>query len=217
MGLALLRIPALPEEVTEQRTLIEEAGAIAAQLAQRHYDQAFSMLDVMLLKYPNTPFLHYAYGASLANISEFDRAQLQLREEIRINPESALPYIRFASVLLAVQQPAAAAEYAERAVRLAPNSPESHYVLGRVMLEQDETAGAIQELELARQLAPGSPAIHFNLARAFTKAHREAEARRERAEFDRLNRLMIEQASSQRAGEELSQATPRVSDSTPTP
>jgi len=217
MGLALLRISALPEDVTEQSTLIAEAGVTAAQLAQRHYDQAFSMLDAILLKYPNTPFLHYAYGASLANISEFDRAQLQLSEEIRINPASALPYIRLASVLLAMQQPAAAAEFAQRAVQLAPHSPESHYVLGRVMLEQDESTRAIQELELALQLAPGSPAIHFNLARAFTKAHREADAKRERAEFDRLNRIMTEQTSSKPSEEELSQRTGGVPDSTPTP
>jgi predicted Zn-dependent protease len=161
----------------------------------------------MLVEYPKTPFLHYAYGASLANISEFDRAQVQLRDEIGINPDSPLPYIRLASVLLMVDQSESALQVAKMAVQLGPNSPDSHYVLGRAMLEQGDSENAVKELELARQLAPGSPAVHFNLARAYTKAHRVAEADRERAEFERLNRIMTGQSPSQRAESGLSQAS----------
>jgi len=216
MGLAILRIPSLPEQVdADRRALISKAGAIASQLAQRHYDQAFPMFDALLVEYPKTPFLHYAYGASLANISEFDRAQVQLREEIGINPDSPLPYIRLASVLLMVDQSESALQVAKMAVQLGPKSPDSHYVLGRAMLEQGDSENAVKELELARQLAPGSPAVHFNLARAYTKAHRVAEADRERAEFERLNRIMTGQSPSQRAESGLSQASEGKPDSNP--
>jgi predicted Zn-dependent protease len=208
MGLAILRVPQLPEQLEESRKpVVSNAGAAAAQLAQTHYDQAFPMFDAMLLQYPETPYLHYAYGAALANISEFDRAQVQLREEIRMNPDSPLPYIRLASVLLTVHQPETSLSFAKKAVQLAPNSPDAHYVLGRAMLEHGDSDQAVSELEIARQLAPGSPAVHFNLARAYTKTHRDADAQRERAEFERLNQIMNGQNASQRAAGGLSQAT----------
>jgi len=208
LGLSILRIPSLPAEVDgDRRPLVSKAGVAAALLAQRHYDQAFAAFDAMLPEYPNTPFLHYAYGAALANISEFDRSQVQLREEIRINPESPLPYIRLASVLLTVHHPEDAMNLAKKAVLLAPNSPDSHYVLGRAMLEVEENENAVKELETARALAPGSAAVHFNLARAYTRVHRTADAERERSEFQRLNQIMNGQSPSQRTETGLSRAS----------
>jgi tetratricopeptide (TPR) repeat protein len=213
MGLALLRIPLLPEQVKpEQRDLIARAGATAALLAQRHYDEAFPHFDALLKEYPETPFLHYAYGASLADISEFDRAEAQLREELKINPESALPNLRLASVLVATHKPEEAAAYAKRAVALAPESPDAHYLLGRCELETGDTAAAVRELERARDLAPGSPAVHFNLARAYSKTQRSADAERERAEFERLNRAMT-RADGGQATEGMSESREAIGDS----
>jgi tetratricopeptide (TPR) repeat protein len=201
MGLALLRIPLLPEEAKpEQHDLVARAGATAALLAQRHYDQAFARLDALLKEYPGVPFLHYAYGASLADISEFDRAEAQLREELRINPDSALPNLRLASVLVAVHKPEEAAVYAKKALALAPESADAHYLLGRCELETGDATAAVRDLERARDLAPGSPAVHFNLARAYSKTQRSADADRERAEFERLNRLMTQASGGQAQG-----------------
>jgi tetratricopeptide (TPR) repeat protein len=214
MGLALLRIPLLPEQVgPEQRVLVNRAGEVATVLSQRHYDQAFRLFDAMLREHPNTPFLHYAYGASLANISEFDRAQAQLREEIRVNPNSPLPYLRLASIQVFLHEGEAAAGNARKAVVLAPDSADAHYVLGRSALELGDTALAVKELETARELVPGSPAVHFNLARAYAKAGRREDADRERAEFRRLNQLMNSQPPVQGPEGGLSQASAGVSDS----
>jgi len=74
-----------------------------------------------------------------------------------------------------------------RAVAIAPASHEAHYFLGRSFLEEGDIPAAIRELETARRFAPNSPKVHFNLARAYLKADRTADARQERAEFERLN------------------------------
>ena len=188
MGISLLRIPALPEQVEPaQHELVRRAGEAAGLLSESRYDKAFPILEKMLSEHPKTPFLHYAYGDALAGTSMYDEAQIQLREETRLNPAGALPYLRLASIALLLHQSASALADSKQAVAIAPASSEAHYLLGRSFLEEGDIPAAIRELETARRFAPNSPKVHFNLARAYLKADRTAEARQERAEFERLN------------------------------
>jgi tetratricopeptide (TPR) repeat protein len=197
MGIALLRIPALPEQIKpEQNALVRQAGEAAVLFSDSHYDRAFPIMDRLLREHPNTPFLHYAYGDALAATSMFDEAQIQLREETRLNPDSALPYLRLASIALLQHHSAGALDDSKKAVTMAPHSAEAHYLLGRSLLEEGDIPGAIRELEIARQYTPDSPKVHFNLARAYTKANRPAFAEKERAEFERLNALLPGQKKS---------------------
>ena len=63
LGIALLRMPLLPEQVPSQnRALVQSAGEIGILLHASKYDQAFPKLQQLLKEYPTTPFLHYAYG-----------------------------------------------------------------------------------------------------------------------------------------------------------
>jgi tetratricopeptide (TPR) repeat protein len=201
LGMALLRMPELPEQVEPSKlALVQSAGEIAALLQNSKYDQAFPKLQVLLKQYPSIPFLHYAYGTALAALSQFDEAEIQLRAELQISPQSELPYVSLASVALKRYRPAEALSAAQRAVELAPDSAESHYVLGRARLElgRDEPAQdeqAVRELELASKLAPGSPEVHFNLAKAYAKAKLPEKAEQERAIFARLNALAEQRRS----------------------
>jgi tetratricopeptide (TPR) repeat protein len=188
LGLGLLRIPELPDQLDSARSLlVRKAGEAAALLAQARYDEAFSQFDRILAEHPNIPHLHLAYGVALASISRYDEAEVQLREETRITPDSALPHLRLASIALRLHKPQDALQSAQRALQLSPESAESHYVLGRSFLELGNTADSIKALETARRLAGNSPAVHFSLARAYAKAKRPEDAERERAIFVRLN------------------------------
>jgi tetratricopeptide (TPR) repeat protein len=188
MGIALLRIPALPEQVKpEQIVLVRMAGEAAILLSESRYDQAFPIFEKMASEYPKTPFLHYAYGDALASTSMYDEARTQLREETKLNPASFLPYLRLASIDLLLHQNASALAAATKAVEMAPESSEARYLLGRSLLEQGDIPAAIHELETARRFSPNSPKVHFNLARAYSRAERTTEAQQERAEFERLN------------------------------
>src|SRR5260370_10210920 len=101
---------------------------------------AFPKIQLLLKEYPSTPFLHYAYGTALAALSLFDEAEAQLRAELRISPQSQLPYVTLASVELKRYRPPEPLTSAQRPVELAPVSAESHYVLGRacLVLKRDE-------------------------------------------------------------------------------
>lgn len=190
MGIALLRIAALPEQVDPARqALVRQAGEAAMLLSESRYDRAFPVIEKLLKEYPATPFLHYAYGDALASTSMYDEAKAQLQEEMKLNSDSVLPYLRLASVELQLRQSAEALAVARKAAAMAPESSEAHYLLGRALLDEGDTASSIRELEEARRLAPYSAKVHFNLARAYAKSDRRQEAEQARAEFERLNAM----------------------------
>ena len=184
----MLRVGSLPEDVNaEQKPLIEKAGEAGELLADSRYDRALPMFEKLVQDYPKTPFLHYAYGDALAATSMYDEAESQLQQEIKLDPNNALPYIRLASIDLQRHQSGSALEAAKKACAITPQSSEARYLLGRSLLEEGQIPAAIQELETARRLAPNSPKVRFNLARAYARAGRDAEAQQERSEFERLN------------------------------
>jgi tetratricopeptide (TPR) repeat protein len=196
LGLALLRISTLPDEVEASKTnLVRAAGAIAILLHGSKYDEAFPKFESLLRQYPAMPFLHYAYGTALAALSQYDDAESQFRQEVPISPASELPYDGLASIALKTRRPVDALPSAQRAVKLAPGSAEAHYLLGRSFLELGQEEKAVRELEIARRLAPDSPEVHFNLAKAYAKANLSEKAEQERATFARLNALAEQQRS----------------------
>ena len=196
LGMALLRIPQLPEELDPSKdAMVRMAGEIAVLLSGSKYDEAFVKLQQLLKVSPNTPYLHYVYGTALASVSRYDDAEKEFVEETRITPGSALPFLRRSSVALQSKHPETAAELAQKAVRLAPETGEGHYLLGRAWLELGKTADSVKELETARELAPNSPEVRFSLARAYAKAGQPQAAEQERATFEHLNALVQKQRS----------------------
>ena len=188
LGIAMLRIPSLPDEIDHKRdSLVQAAGETASFWAQSKYNKTFAAFQKIIQEYPNTPYLHYAYGCALAAVSRYDEAEQQLGEESKLTPDSALPYLRRASVALQRKQPENALQFAQRAIRLVPKSEEGHYLLGRAWLDMGKTEDAVHELQTARELAPNSPDVRFSLARAYAKAKLPEAAERERAAFERLN------------------------------
>ena len=117
------------------------AGQVASLLANSKYDDAFVILQKLLKDYPNTPFIHYVYGSALASLSQYDEAEAQLRDEIRISPDSALPYIRIAFIDLKTDRPTDALAAAKRAVQLAPQSRRGALRLGRALLALARRSG----------------------------------------------------------------------------
>jgi tetratricopeptide (TPR) repeat protein len=194
LGMALLRIPSLPDEIDASRhSLVQTSGETAELLLASKYDQAFPKLQKLIEQYPATPFLHYANGTALDSLSQYDEAKAQMRAEIEISPQSALPWTRLASIALRQHLAEEALPAGQKAVQLAPDSADAHYVLGRTWVELSDVAKAIHELEVASQLNPDSPEIHFALARVYVKANQPEKATQERAAFARLNALAEQQ------------------------
>ncbi|HTV07005.1 MAG TPA: tetratricopeptide repeat protein [Acidobacteriaceae bacterium] len=207
LGLALLRMPIPPDDLTpEQRGLAQSTGAIVQLLFASRYAQAFAAFQKLIAQHPTTPWLHYAYGDALESLSQYNDAKAQMRAEMKLSPHSPLPWIRIAAISLRQHLPAEALDAAQTAVRMAPDSAEAHYQLGRAWLENGDAQKAIAELQKASTLRPNSLDIHFVLARAYSKAGLPEKAAAERATFLQLKALAAGTSHQSTSGESILQS-----------
>ena len=201
LALALLRVPLLPNQVDPSKdALIEAAGETAGDLAEGNFDRALLGFQRMLRAYPNTPFLHYAYGSALIFRSRYPEAEAQLREELKLTPKSALPWMRLAIIAMKQQHAQDALPLAERAVQLAPESALAHQVLGRILGELGKAELAAKESEAAEKLKPEKPDIDPEIAKTYAHAPIPGEGTRDHdsAAFNELARQATEAAQAGR-------------------
>jgi tetratricopeptide (TPR) repeat protein len=74
-------------------TLVAAAGETAAILAQGDPQKTQRSFQTLLHDYPESPYLHYAYGLALASAGQNTEALAQQREELRVAPENELAQI----------------------------------------------------------------------------------------------------------------------------
>jgi tetratricopeptide (TPR) repeat protein len=155
LGLTMLRVPLLPEEIDHsQDALIYATGEVAAALAQNNSAKTLTAFPTLLKDYPSTPYLHYTYGKALALAGRDEEAMQQQREEAGISPKSALPWIEISQLELRLPHPQEALHAAKEAVQRAPDSTASHRTLGRVLQALGKREEAMEEFALAEKLAP---------------------------------------------------------------
>ena len=155
LGLVLLRAPLLPQEVDPSKdALVQAAGETASLLARGDSARTLESFRALLAKYPNIPYLHYAFGTALASAARDDEALLQQQEELKISPGSALPRVAISALELHSHHPRAALRAAETAVQLAPKSPAAHRVLGQSLQALGLKEKAAAELGASQALAP---------------------------------------------------------------
>jgi len=185
-GLALLRMPFLPNEIpSDKREKVLLAGQAGYNMAARRQEQARSAFEMLLTRYPNDPNIHYAFGVYMLP-QDADIAMKEFKRELEISPNHFAAMTQMAFEYMKRDQFTDALPLAEKAVQLAPKLYAARNVLGRVLLELGQVDRSIKELETGVKIAPSSPEMHFALARAYTRAGRKEEAARERETFKKL-------------------------------
>ena len=189
MGVATLRIPIFPEELpAERRQMVIMAGRASYQMATRNTVAAGKSFDALVLRYPETPNVHYANGVYLSS-EQPDKAIDEFKRELELQPGHPQALMQIAFEYLNRGDAPQALSWAKQAVAAAPDDFAARKVLGQALLDTGDVDGAIAELQAGIKLAPESPGLHFTLARAYQKAGRLEEANKERDEFTRLDRL----------------------------
>lgn len=197
MGLAVLRISALPRDIDANRLdreLIRRAGLAQHYFAQLNTADARIEYERLVKDFPAVPNLQYAYGRFLVDTRDDEGGIAAFEREISNSPTHALARLQIAFIRSRNKDAAAGIPLAEEAVRLNRRLPLAHYILGRLLFETGENARAIEELELAKTLAPDEPRIYYSLARAYAKADRREDSARARETFARLNKRQEEAA-----------------------
>jgi tetratricopeptide (TPR) repeat protein len=189
MGIATLRMPIFPEDLpADRRPMVIMAGRASYQMATRNTATAGKSFEALVLRYPETPNVHYANGIYLLT-EQPDKAIDEFKKELELQPGHPQSLMQIAFEYLNRGEATAALPWAKQAVAAAPDDFAARKVLGQALLDTGDVDGAIAELQHGIKLAPESPGLHFALARAYQKAGRLEEANKEREEFTRLDRL----------------------------
>jgi tetratricopeptide (TPR) repeat protein len=192
MGLAVLRIPMLPADLSgPRRELVLLAGRARYLQAARMMAGAQSAFELLTSRYPDTPNVHYAYGVFLLP-EQPDKAIELFQRELKVSPQSVYAKLQIAFAHIRRGDYEQALPWAKQAVHEAPTEFVARNALGKVLLETGDVSGAIRELEAGVKLAPASPIMHFTLARAYRQSGRIADAEKAQQEFARLNRQLRE-------------------------
>jgi tetratricopeptide (TPR) repeat protein len=189
-GIAVLRKTWLLKEVPEsERPLVMTVGAALVAAAAEDPKIAVEKFEAALRAYPDNADVHYRFGAYLLKGAP-DRGLAEIKKALELDPKHLPALVTLAIVSIELGDIPAAQDYGHRAVKLDPANFASHLALGRAYAAGDKAIDAVRELKLAVKLAPDSPDAHYSLANAYAGAGMKEDATRERAESERLKKLI---------------------------
>ncbi len=106
-----------------------------------------------------------------------------------MNPSDAVAEYQVAQILTAKQDKAQAAAHGfERAAELRPDFPEALIAVAKLRSDAKRFADAIALLERALKIQPRNETAHYSLMLAYRNAGRAADAQREKAEIEKLQK-----------------------------
>jgi tetratricopeptide (TPR) repeat protein len=159
---------------------------------QGRYTEAAAEYRKAIEKSPAALNLHFRLGRALLMQSHapetLAEAQKEFEAELKLNPSDAVADYEIGQILLAENKPQDAAPRFERALATLPDFGEALLAVAKIRADAKHYDEAIQLLERAVRLQPQNEAAHYNLMLAYRNAGRAADALREKAEIDKLQR-----------------------------
>ena len=130
-------------------------------------DEAEAAFQRVLREGGRTAFVHNNLAIVYQRREQHDRAVLQLREAIRLDPAYVAPRILLGASLLALGRVDEATAALERAVKLAPREPLARQQLARAYEKAGNLPAAVEQYRTLRDLAPNDPESAYQLGRAY--------------------------------------------------
>lgn len=159
---------------------------------QGRYPEAVAEYRKAIQKNPSAINLHFRLGRALLMQSHspdaLNEARKEFEAELKLNPSDAVAEYEVGQILIAENKPEEAAPRFERALALSPDFIEALLALAKERANRKRYDDAIQFLERAVHLQPANESAHYNLMLAYRNAGRTADALREKAEMDKLQR-----------------------------
>jgi tetratricopeptide (TPR) repeat protein len=159
---------------------------------QGKYSEAIAEYRKAIAKNPKAINLHYRLGRALLQQSHDASALAQARKEfeaeLALNPSDAVAEYQVGQVLNVEQKKSEAAAHFERAAQLRPDFPEALIAVAKLRTDAKRYSDAIVLLDRAVKLQPRNETAHYNLMMVYRNAGRPADAQREKAELDKLQK-----------------------------
>jgi tetratricopeptide (TPR) repeat protein len=159
---------------------------------QGKYAEAIAEYRKAIEKNSKAIDLHYRLGRALLlqshDPANLDQARKEFEAELALNRSDAVAEYQVAQVLTAEQKKSEAAAHFERAAELRPDFPEALIAVAKLRSDAKRYPEAIALLERAVKLQPRNETAHYNLMMAYRNAGRAADAQREKAEIEKLQK-----------------------------
>jgi len=159
---------------------------------QGRYTEAIAEYRKAIGKNPKAIDLHYKLARAILQQSHdpeaLEQARVEFEAELALNPSDAVAEYQVAEILNTQQKKADAAQHFERAAELRPDFPEALVAVAKLRSDAKRYAEAAQLLERAVALQPKNETAHYNLMLVYRNAGRMADAQRESAEIDKLQK-----------------------------
>jgi tetratricopeptide (TPR) repeat protein len=194
LGLATLRIALLPDEIDPSK----EAFVLAVGSVASAGTAALDRFPALLQTYPDVPYLHYAYGLSLAKAGRDKEAIRLMHEETSVSPESELPWIEISGLQLRLGSAQEALTAAQKAVALGSTNKVAHERLAAALESVGDTGRATNERRVAENLTAAQDAPEQRVILLYkTAAAGQALAGDEKGDQELWDRAMQEHAEGQ--------------------
>ena len=132
---------------------------------------AVARLKEALAQQPQSAQLHDEIGSLYALQKNWDHAEQEFAEAIRLKPDFAMAHLRLGFVLQAEQKSRAANEWSQ-AYSLAPEDAQVALAVGEAFANAGQDEQALPILQRAHELAPGSIDASYQLALVLQRTNR---------------------------------------------
>ena len=133
-----------PEELLELLPLLE-AG---------RNQKVLSILDPLIIRFPNSPALHLISGSANYELSRLDLAIEHYRKALELDPKLVPAYSNLGAALNDKGEVEAAIECYENVILLDPQHADAFFNMGSLQIRKQETEAAIESFNTALAIEP---------------------------------------------------------------
>ena len=119
---------------------------------------------------------------------QFDRAIVDAKRSITIDPNYPFGYVHLANALIFSGRPSEGIEWLQKAMRRDPRKADMYFFsMGAAYFAMGRYQDSVSAFQQSLNASPNSPAVHVYMAVDYIELHREDDARAEVAEALRIN------------------------------
>jgi predicted Zn-dependent protease len=155
-------------------------------MALKEYQKAVTPLRNLVERKPDDAFAQYEFGCALVKTGQWVEAAPHFEAAVSQMTGSSMMHFYLALVYQRTSRNTEAMAEFQSALRLDPNQFPANLLLGRMFVLQEKATDALPYLRLAIKLRPDSIDAHRFLSEAYGQLGKQANAKREFAEAERI-------------------------------
>ena len=159
-----------------------------AEARLRNYDKALTPLRKAVELLPDSGMGHYELGLALFETGDWKGAAPEFESALKRATKWADAHFSLAAVYARIDSVPEAMTELDTTLTLTPDHYRANLLRGRVLSLQGKPDDALPNLEKAAEVQPDSKEAHLFLSHAYTQLNRDAEAAKERAKAQALNK-----------------------------